>query len=176
MVDKTNSEMFNINSLLVNVLDEMLEGLQVISKDWVYLYVNETVAKQGKRKKEELIGKTMMECYPGIERSMLFEQMKTCMDKKVSIRMENEFEYPDGSKGWFQLFIHPWEGGVLIFSINITDRRATEEQLLNKVTELNSVADVAVDRETKMTELKLTIKKLQEELVSKSQPAMLKSH
>src|SRR5687767_2732012 len=97
----------NAGELLKTVLDEMLEGFQIISHDWKYLYVNETVAKQGAATKENLLGKTMMECYPGIDKTPLFTQLKKCMENRVSVLMDNEFVYPDGHLGWFKLFIHP---------------------------------------------------------------------
>jgi len=150
-----------IEQLLEKVLDEMLEGFQVINREWRYLYVNETVARQGKRYKEELIGKTMSEAYPGMDKTPLFKQLQKCMDEKVNIRMDNEFVYPDGSKGWFELFIHPWEGGIMIFSLEITDRKQIEQQLYNKIRELQQLTETSVGREERMTELKEQIKKLE---------------
>ena len=47
--------------LLYEVVDDMHEGFQVIDSDWKYAYVNETVARHGKKSKSDLIGKTMME-------------------------------------------------------------------------------------------------------------------
>lgn len=153
------STLLNIQAL-EKILDEMLEGFQVISKDWVYLYVNESVAKQGKRKKEELLGKTMMECYPGIEKTPLFEEFKRCMDKNIKINIENLFKFPDGSEGWFQLLISPVNEGFMIFSFDITDRKRTESQLIDKVEELNRVTELMVSREVKMSELKELIQEL----------------
>src|SRR5271157_450910 len=53
------------NRLQISV-DNMIEGCQIIDHDWRYLYVNEAVAKQGRKTKEELLGYTMMQVYPGI--------------------------------------------------------------------------------------------------------------
>ncbi len=55
--------------LALSVLDSLLEGCQVIRFDWKYLYVNDVVAAQGRRPKEELVGRTMTDCYPGIEQT-----------------------------------------------------------------------------------------------------------
>jgi len=98
------------------VLDSMLEGFQIISFDWKYLYVNQTVARQGRRTREDLEGHTMMEMYPGIENTPLFTALRRCMDERTPQTMENEFTYPDGSKGWFQLVIQPAPDGIFILS------------------------------------------------------------
>ena len=42
----------------------MIEGCQIIDFDWRYLYVNDAAAKQGRKKKQELLGYTMMQVYP----------------------------------------------------------------------------------------------------------------
>lgn len=107
-------------------LDSMLEGCQIIGYDWTYLYVNDTVAKQGRKAKKDLLGKTMMEAYPGIERTAMFAHLKRCMANGISHIMENEFEYPDGEKRWFQLNIQPAREGLFILSLDITERKLEE--------------------------------------------------
>lgn len=148
--------------LLTNVADELLEGLQIISREWRYLYVNETVARHGRKTKEELLGRTMMECYPGIENSELFAQMKLCMEERERIRMDNRFEYPDGGFAWFELSMQPVEEGIAILSIDITKRKLAEEKLLEKMDEIDRVMKTTVDREMRMAELKSALAELRE--------------
>lgn len=88
-------------------LDSMLEGCQIIGFDWRYLYVNDAVARHGRRTKAELIGKTMMEVYPGIGNTEMFAVLQRCMVERIPSHMENEFKYPDGSSGWFELSVQP---------------------------------------------------------------------
>lgn len=113
----------------ISVLDNLLEGCQVIGFDWTYLFVNSTVAAQGKRSKEELLGRTMMECYPGIEHTQMFAELQKCMVERTHHRMENEFTYPDGSKGWFELQFVPLPEGTCVLSLDITDRKRAQAAL-----------------------------------------------
>jgi PAS domain S-box-containing protein len=122
--------------LAADVLDYLLEGCQVITFDFSYLYVNEAAARQGRRTKPDLVGRTMMECYPGIEATPMFEQLRRCLSERGHHRMENEFKFPDGSTGWFELRFEPIPQGVCILSLDITETkrsanelRRTEEQL-----------------------------------------------
>ena len=128
-------------SLNTDILDHLMEGFQLISYDWRYLYVNAAVVRHGKYSKENLLGYTMMEKYPGIENTDLFSVLKACMDKRVSRKMENEFVYPDGSSGWFELNIEPVPEGLFILSTDITSRKKAEDKLqeLNETLE-NKVA------------------------------------
>ena len=105
--------------LNISILDSLLEGFQVIDYHWKYLYVNTTVANQGQSTVDRLLGKTMMECYPGIEDTYMFSQLQKCMDERVTLQFENEFVYNDGSKNWFELRIEPIPEGVFILSTNI---------------------------------------------------------
>lgn len=110
-------------------LDHMLEGCQIIGFDWRYLYLNDVAARHGQRCKEDLLGRTMMECYPGIEHTPLFATLTKCLTERVSRQMENEFVYPDGSRRWFSLSIEPVPEGLFILSADITKEKELSEQL-----------------------------------------------
>jgi two-component sensor histidine kinase len=116
--------------LNLSILDSLLEGFQVIDYNWKYLYVNTTVAIQGQSTAEILIGRTMMECYPGIEDTFMFGQLKKCMEERVTLQFENEFTYNDKTKNWFELRIEPIPEGIFVLSTNITHRKKAEDELL----------------------------------------------
>lgn len=112
------------------LLQNMREGIQVIGFDWRYIFVNNSLADQGKYFADELIGHTMMERYPGIENSALFLVLQQCMTERVSRIMENEFTFPNGTSGWFELSIQPVPEGLFILSMDITERKRAEEAIL----------------------------------------------
>src|SRR5687768_2030743 len=97
---------------LRDTLNALSEGVQIIGFDWRYVYVNEAVAHHGRRRPDELLGRTMMEVYPGIERTSLFAELERCMRDRVAHRMENEFVYADGGSASFELRIEPCPEGL----------------------------------------------------------------
>lgn len=111
------------------VLDAMMEGCQIIGFDWKYIYVNDVVAAQGRHNPEELLGRTMMEMYPGIENTELFLVLQECMEKRTARRLENQFIFPDGNIGWFELSIQPAREGLFILSTDITERKLSEAEI-----------------------------------------------
>jgi PAS domain S-box-containing protein len=112
-----------------STLENMMEGCQIISPDWRYLYVNQAVARQGLYRREELLGHTMMEMYPGIENTEMFAVLRDCMENHVMRQMENEFIYADGSHGWFNLSVVPVSEGIFILSVDVTERKRALAEL-----------------------------------------------
>lgn len=112
---------------LEETLDHMIDGCQIITPDFRYAYVNQAAAKQGRKSKDELVGHSMVEVYPGIDKTAMFAHLKRCMKNRRIYSLENEFEFPDGKKGWFELKLEPVPEGVLIFSVDISERKRYEE-------------------------------------------------
>ena len=112
-----------------STLDQMMEGCQIIDSNWRYLYINNVAAAQGRHTPDELLGRTMMEMYPGIEQTELFAALKRCIKEQISRRMENQFVFPDGSVGWFELSIQPISEGLFILSADVTARKKAENEI-----------------------------------------------
>jgi len=124
------------------LLDNMLEGCQIVGRDWRYLYLNAAALKHGHHSREELFGHRMTEVYPGIEKTKMFSKLEHCMKSRIPHYMENEFTYSDGSQGWFELSIQPVPEGIFILSVDITKRKKAEERINHLATTLRAVRDV----------------------------------
>src|SRR5215204_2491797 len=62
------------------VLDVMMEGCQILSLDWIYIYVNDAAEMHNRRPKDELLGRKFVDMWPGIESTELFAEIKHCME------------------------------------------------------------------------------------------------
>lgn len=109
-------------------LDALSEGIQILSPEWVYVYVNEAAARHGRKPRAELLGRSMLEVYPGIDATAVFSVMKRCLAEKRSETLDNEFEFPDGTRSWFELHVQPCPAGLAVVSRDITVERREEEQ------------------------------------------------
>ncbi|HEX6133820.1 MAG TPA: PAS domain-containing protein [Longimicrobiales bacterium] len=101
------------------IFDGISDGIQIIDFEWRYLYLNEAAARHGRRPRDELIGAAIMDVYPGVDHTEMFERLTTCMTERTPQSMLNEFTHPDGSTAWFSLRIHPVPMGVLVLSIEL---------------------------------------------------------
>ncbi len=145
-----------------DIIDHMLEGCQIISHEWRYLYVNDAVTRQAGKMKHELLGKRMMDVYPGIDNTPMFHLLRQCMAKRTSARMLNEFVFPDGSRGWFDLSIQPVPDGLFIMSLDITGHKLAEELIsvqLKRLATLRAI-DVAI---LNNTDFRMALKTILEE-------------
>jgi diguanylate cyclase (GGDEF)-like protein/PAS domain S-box-containing protein len=134
---KQVSESLRASELLFrSTLENMIEGCQIIGYDWRYLFLNDSAVRDSHQTRESLLGRTMMECYPGIENTAMFTTLQHCMEERVSNDMLNEFIYPDGSKAWFELSIRPAPDGIFILSSDITTRKQAEQEILKLNAEL----------------------------------------
>ncbi len=130
-------------------LDNLLEGCQIIDFDWRYFYINAAAANHGRKKQDELLHHIMMEIYPDIEKTELFAVIRDSMQNRVAHHLENEFIFPEGDAGWFELSIQPVPEGIFILSIDITtrkkaesDRKRIEESIIRSQEHLNTVVEI----------------------------------
>lgn len=108
---------------LRDILDALQEGFQIIGPDFTYRYVNPVASQHGKRGADEMIGRRMTEMYPGIEGTQMFAHLARIMREGGLHRMENLFTFPDGSSRWFELCMTRVSVGVVILSLDITERK-----------------------------------------------------
>jgi PAS domain S-box-containing protein len=134
-----------MQALELDVLDRLLEGCQIIGYDWRYLYVNEAAATQAHVTREQLVGRTMLECFPGIEQSRMFALLRRCMFERTYQRMDNEFAFDDGSRGWFELRFIPVPDGVCILSLDVTQTKTTAHDVNNNLSVILSYSSLLVD-------------------------------
>lgn len=144
-VEERTEKLLDTERQFRKTVDSINEGIQIIDFNWRYVYVNDALVKQALYKREELLGFTMMEKYPGIEQAPFFSVLRNCMIDRVSQRIENEFVFPDNSKGWFELNIHPTNEGIFILSTDITERKKNEQAIINAEANYRELFEKATD-------------------------------
>jgi PAS domain S-box-containing protein len=112
-----------------STLDNMLEGCQLIGFDWRYLYINAAAEIHNRRPNAELLGNVYTEMWPGVESTEVYNRMRNCMNERQTFVMENEFVFPNGSTGWFDLSIQAVPEGIFILSSDITSRKQSENEI-----------------------------------------------
>jgi len=102
--------------------------------------MNDALVRQGRQSRDSLLGRTMMDAYPGIENTEMFSRLRQCMVDRVQASFETEFTFPDGSKGWFELRFEPVPEGLTILSVDITERKRAEAALRRSMRALTTLS------------------------------------
>ena len=134
--ERLNEELRQSAALYRHTLDGMLEGCRIIGFDWRYRFVNAAAARQDRQPQEALEGRTMMEAFPGIEATEVFAKIRRCMEERTAQHIETEFVFADGTRGWFQVSVMPAPEGISIFSVDISERKRAEADVLATNTDL----------------------------------------
>ena len=116
-----------VEARLQRTLDMMMEGYTILGHDLTYLYVNEVGARQARLPKEQLIGRTPMDLYPEFESTGMYALLVRCLAERTPVRMEETLTLADGTHAFFEVNVRPIPEGLVILSIDATDRRRTEE-------------------------------------------------
>lgn len=129
------------------LLQNMREGILIVNYEWRCLFANTSLIKQSRHsREEELLGYTLMEKFPGIELTPLFNILENCMQNRIQEIFETEFAFPDGSKGWFKLSVQPVPEGLFILVAEITEQKKAEiefqQSQLKYKTLLNSLEGI----------------------------------
>jgi PAS domain S-box-containing protein len=106
-------------------LDVLIEGCMILGFGWTYLYLNDTSARHGLNKRENLIGRTLLDMYPGVENSSVFAYYKRCMEERIPQQFEESYTFADGSTSWYAFSVEPIPEGIFVLSLDITDRKTS---------------------------------------------------
>lgn len=115
-------------------LDTMMEGVQIIGFDGKIIYVNDKLAEQAKFTKEQMIGRTLSELYPGVEQAPIYQAYQKCLKDRQPLHFEEKFDFPDQTVQTFEISVQPVPEGIFVLSADVTLKRELDEKvrLLNE--------------------------------------------
>ncbi len=102
---------------LAPVLNGLADGVQIVDPAYRYLYLNDAAVRHARLPREALIGRTMLECYPGIASTPLFATVQRCMQERSAQTVDNTFTYEDGTSQLFEVRLSPISLGLSIVSV-----------------------------------------------------------
>jgi two-component system, cell cycle sensor histidine kinase and response regulator CckA len=134
-VRRKNEELYR------NALDSISEGCQIIDFEWRHLFINATALKHSNHRKEDLLSRTLMDVFPGIESTDVFAAYKRCMEERAPQHAEISLDYPDGTMKWYELSAQPIPEGIFVLTSDITERKNAEEDLRKSEEKYRSLFD-----------------------------------
>lgn len=115
---------------LRGVLDGMGEGFGLLAPDFTILEHNREALRLDGRAREEIIGGSHWEVYPGTENSELGRLYKKAMAERVPVTLEHRYAWAADRALWLEMRAYPTaDGSLAVFWRDITDRREAQEAL-----------------------------------------------
>jgi len=168
---QTQDAMLESESFMQGVFNAIQDGVSILKPDLTIYHVN-AVMNKWYASNVPLEGKKCYQCYRNRDKPC-----NPCPTLRCLESGETEMDIIPGLLGssvkWIELYSYPIKSlatgenvGVVEFVRNVTKRKRAEEDLKNKIYDLEIFRKAALDRETKMIELKQRIRDLEEKLTS----------
>ena len=111
------------------LVESITDSVYVLDRDWNYILINEAAAKLVQLSVDKMLNKNLLNLFPGIEETPFFKVYDSVMETKKMDRILNEFTYPDGRYGVYEVSVYPITEGILCIARDITEEKEIERKL-----------------------------------------------
>lgn len=130
-------------SRLISIIDSLSIGVSIFDTQWHCVYINKKAAELVGRLREELLGKTLWELFPQVNKTVFYSEALRAVEEKKSIYVE--FYFPPLDK-WFESSLNPSVDGLTILSQDISERKRLETARLHLAAIVNSSEDAILGK------------------------------
>lgn len=102
-------------SKLKLVLENTSEGIVILDKNLTYTFWNKAEEKLTDIKKEEVLGKTVEEAFPGFEKSDFYKMYQRILESGKPEEMTADFTLPNGKTKTYLDRVYPYGDGLIMF-------------------------------------------------------------
>lgn len=124
---------------LEGMLGSITDALAFVDSGWRFTFLNDAAVARVGRDREQLLGRTGWEVFPDAAGSDAARQLERAMSERVSTRYEYHYQ-PSGR--WVMGSVYPTaDGGLAVYSQDITERKQLEEKSRQLAQQLQLVTD-----------------------------------
>jgi PAS domain S-box-containing protein len=109
------------------ILESISDGFIFLDREWRYARINSGAARMSRRAPEELLGKSVWETWPGLEKTPFGAAYRRAVTENVTITIEAF--YPEPLNAWFEVRCYPAAEGLSLFFNDITERKRLEQRM-----------------------------------------------
>ncbi len=118
------------------MLELISEGFVLVDNDFRVLAMNAEGQRIDGRPASAILGTTLWESWPDLTSSTLGDKWRQAMKDQKPVSLEHLYIWPDGHRAWLEMRAFPSPNRLAIFYRDVSDRKATEEELRRTQTEL----------------------------------------
>ncbi len=124
------------NDQAQEMLELISEGFVLVDGDFRVLAMNAEGERIEGRPASQIIGTTIWDSWPDLANSTLGEIWRQAMLDQKPASFEHRYAWPDGRTAWLEMRAFPSRDRLAIFYRDVSDRKATEEELRRTESEL----------------------------------------
>ncbi len=123
---KADNRMRALEAQLTTTLESITDGFYVLGKDWKFIFVNSPAERMLKRRREDLLGKSMWQEFPEAVSTSIEKHCHLTINEQRTARFEVFYASLDT---WFDFHVYPTEAGLAVYFQDVTQRRQEQAQL-----------------------------------------------
>ncbi|MGF1875384.1 diguanylate cyclase [Photobacterium frigidiphilum] len=134
------------NNLLDTILSASQDPIGLFNQHWVYVGCNESFAHSLGYTTETLLGKVVSDVLDSDKWELCRLIDEEVMAKGITIKTEDYVILEDGTPIWYEVAKSPYRDptdnsvGVLVMARDVTERKATEQQLADAIMDLQELS------------------------------------
>jgi PAS domain S-box-containing protein len=123
---------------LATILESITDGFITFDEQWRFTYLNSEGARTLGRPVAELLGKNLWEEFPELAATSFGQMCQRVLAEGVPLSLEDYYPPFDA---WFNARAYPADGGVALFFLDITARKAAEQERRRNAEQLRLITD-----------------------------------
>lgn len=139
-LDSDGREALPLKAVL-RLLDGVSNAVYILDREWRFSYLNAPALKFFRKKPEDLLGRILWEGLPETVGSVFEREYRRALLEQKPVEFST-ISVVDPSR-WLELRAYPFEGGLLVYSLDITERKLATAALKTNQARLKLVIDDA---------------------------------
>ena len=108
---------------LSQVFDSISDAFYTLDRDWRFVLVNPRAEQLMQRPRDQLLGRTVWECFPGALGTIIEDSFRTAQAQRRTVEFEVFFP---PLAAWFYARVFPHPSGIAVYFQDISDRKQAE--------------------------------------------------
>jgi len=119
-------------------LERITDGYLSIDRGWRFNYVNEAALTMLGMPRERVLGRSLMDTFPGVRGSVFEHQYRLAFETMRTVRFEATF---GRDNRWYAIVAHPSDNELQVFFTDITERNARHDALRQSERQLKELVE-----------------------------------
>ena len=127
-----------------SILESVSDAVFVLDQDFIVTFYNSKAEGVLGRSRAEVLGRKLFDAFPEARGSVFDERYGRAVREQKRDSFEVFFDI-EPFRNWYEVRVHPHNGGIVVFFQILTERKALEERLQKSETLLRNILDSTTD-------------------------------